>query len=107
MTLVPPDEYGLVSAEAVAEALTDRTVLVSIIAANNEVGTLNPFGEIGRLCRERGVLFHTDATQAVGKLPLDVHGRRRSTCSASRPTSFMAPRGSAPCTSAGAIPRCG
>ena len=63
---------GGVSAEAVAEALTDRTVLVSIMAANNEVGTINPIAEIGRLCHDRGIVFHTDAAQAVGKIPLDV-----------------------------------
>ena len=57
---------------AIADALTDRTVLVSIMAANNEVGTINPIAEIGRLCHERGVIFHTDAAQAVGKIPLDV-----------------------------------
>ena len=60
------------SAEAVAGALTDQTVLVSVMAANNEVGTINPIGEIGRLCHERGIVFHTDAAQAVGKVPLDV-----------------------------------
>ena len=57
---------------AIERALTDRTVLVSVMAANNEVGTLNPIEEIGRLCHERGVVFHTDAAQAVGKVPLDV-----------------------------------
>ena len=62
----------MVSAEAVSEALNDRTVLVSIMAANNEVGTINPIAEIGRLCRHRGIIFHTDAAQAVGKLPVDV-----------------------------------
>jgi cysteine desulfurase len=72
LTILPPDATGLVSAEAVEAALTDRTVLVSIMAANNEVGTLNPIAAIGRVCRGRGVLFHTDATQAVGKVPLDV-----------------------------------
>ncbi len=73
VTVLPPDHYGRVSAESVAEAMTDRTVLVSIIAANNEIGTINPFGEIGRLCRDRGILFHTDATQAIGKIALDVN----------------------------------
>jgi cysteine desulfurase len=72
VTFVPCDATGLVSAEAVASALTDRTVLVSVMAANNEVGTINPFAAIGRLCHERGILFHTDATQAVGKIPIDV-----------------------------------
>jgi len=72
LTILPPDRHGRIAAEAVAEVLTERTVLVSIMAANNEVGSLNPIGEIGRLCRERGVLLHTDATQAVGKVALDV-----------------------------------
>lgn len=72
LTVVPPDADGLVSAEAIEAALTDRTVLVSVMAANNEVGTINPIGEIGRLCHGRGIVFHTDATQAIGKIPLDV-----------------------------------
>ena len=74
ITVVPCDEFGYVSAAVVAEALTEKTVLVSIMAANNEVGTINPIAEIGRLCHDRGVLFHTDAAQAVGKIPLDVQG---------------------------------
>jgi len=71
-TVVPCDAHGRVSAESVALALTDRTVLVSVMAANNEVGTINPIAEIGRLCHDRGIVFHTDAAQAVGKVPLDV-----------------------------------
>jgi cysteine desulfurase len=73
VTYLRPDAQGRVTAEQVAEGLTDRTVLVSIMTANNEVGTLNPVAEIGRLCKRRGVLFHTDATQAVGKIPVDVN----------------------------------
>jgi cysteine desulfurase len=73
ITIVPCDEYGSVSPQAVEDALTDRTVLVSIMAANNEVGAINSIREIGRLCHTRGVIFHTDAAQAVGKIPLDVH----------------------------------
>ena len=69
LTLLPVDHHGRVSAEAVAEALRPDTALVSIMAANNETGTLQPVAEIGRLCRERGVIFHTDAVQAFGKLP--------------------------------------
>lgn len=72
VTFVPCDEFGQVSVDEVQRALTDRTVLISIMAANNEVGTINPFGAIGKLAHERGILFHTDATQAVGKLPIDV-----------------------------------
>src|SRR5207248_7085992 len=58
--------------DQVAEALTDKTVFVSVMAANNEIGTLQPIAEIGQLCKARGVFFHTDAVQAVGKIPLDV-----------------------------------
>jgi cysteine desulfurase len=72
LTVLPVDRHGRVDPRDVASSLTDRTVLVSLMAANNEVGTLHPIAEIGRLCRERGILFHTDATQAAGKVPLDV-----------------------------------
>jgi len=72
VTFLPVDKYGRVSAEQVAEALTPKTILVSLMAANNEIGTLNPIKEIGQLCKQRGVLFHTDAVQAVGKVPVDV-----------------------------------
>jgi cysteine desulfurase len=71
-TFLPVDRFGRVTAEQVADALTERTILVSIMAANNEVGTLQPIREIGLLCKERGVLFHTDGVQAVGKIPIDV-----------------------------------
>lgn len=63
---------GRVDLEAVERAITAKTVLVSIMAANNEIGVLQPLAEIGRMCRRRGVLFHTDAAQAAGKIPLDV-----------------------------------
>jgi cysteine desulfurase len=72
VTYLPVDQYGQVHAEQVAEALTDKTILVTIMAANNEIGTLQPIKAIGKLCKEKGVLFHTDAVQAVGKLPIDV-----------------------------------
>jgi len=72
VTFLAPDRFGRVSAEQVAEVLTDQTILVSIMAANNEIGTLQPVAAIGRVCKERGILFHTDAVQAAGKLPLDV-----------------------------------
>ncbi|MCZ6590101.1 MAG: aminotransferase class V-fold PLP-dependent enzyme [Alphaproteobacteria bacterium] len=63
---------GLVDLGALAEAIEEGTVLVSIMAVNNEIGVIQPMAEIGRLCRSRGVLFHTDAAQAAGKIPLDV-----------------------------------
>src|SRR5438874_4129770 len=72
VTYLPVDKYGQVHAEQVREALTDKTVLVSIMAANNEIGTLQPIKAIGKVCKEKGVLFHTDAVQAVGKVPIDV-----------------------------------
>jgi cysteine desulfurase len=72
VTFVRCDETGMVSAESIARAIRAETILVSVMAANNEVGTLNPIREIGRLCHDRGVLFHTDATQAVGKVPVNV-----------------------------------
>ena len=72
VTYLDPDPTGRVEAAAVAASLRAETTLVSVMAANNEIGTLNPVAEIGRLCKERGVLFHTDAVQAFGKIPLDV-----------------------------------
>jgi cysteine desulfurase len=72
LTVVPVDPYGRVTVEQVAQALTPRTILVSVMAANNEIGTLQPLAALGRLCKERGVLFHTDAAQAAGKIPLAV-----------------------------------
>jgi len=72
LTILPVDAYGRVTVEQVAQALTPQTILVSIMAANNEIGTLQPIGALGRLCKERGVLLHTDAAQAAGKVPLDV-----------------------------------
>jgi cysteine desulfurase len=72
VTFLPVDKYGRVSADQVAAALTDKTILVSIMSANNEIGTLQPIKDIGRLCKQKGVLFHTDAVQVVGKVPVDV-----------------------------------
>jgi cysteine desulfurase len=66
------DNQGLILADQVANAITDQTVLVSVMAANNEIGVLQPIADIGRICKERGVLFHTDAVQAVGRIAIDV-----------------------------------
>ena len=72
VTYLPVDKHGLVSPEQVGEAIRDDTILVSIMHANNEIGTVEPIAEIGRVCRERGVAFHTDAVQSVGHLPIAV-----------------------------------
>lgn len=72
VTYLKPDADGLVSADLIQSALTDRTVVVSVMHANNEIGVIQPISEIGKLCRDRGVLFHTDAAQSLGKVPIDV-----------------------------------
>jgi cysteine desulfurase len=72
VTYLPVDEYGVVDPDDVRDAITERTLLVSIMHANNEVGSIQPIAEIGRIARERGVLFHTDAVQSFGKLPTNV-----------------------------------
>jgi cysteine desulfurase len=72
VSTLPVEPNGLVSVDRLAAALTDRTLLVSVMAAHNEIGVIQPLAELGALCRARGVLFHTDAAQAVGKIALDV-----------------------------------
>ena len=72
VTYLPVDRAGLVDPAAAEAALTDKTVLISIMLANNEIGTIEPIAEIGRIARARGVLFHTDAVQACGKIPVSV-----------------------------------
>jgi cysteine desulfurase len=72
VTYLPVTREGLVDLDRLRGAITDRTVLISIMAANNEIGTIEPVHEIGRVAKEKGVLFHTDATQAVGKIPVNV-----------------------------------
>lgn len=75
VTYLPVRKDGLIDLEQLRAAFTDRTILVSIMAANNEVGVLQPIGQVGAMCRERGVLFHTDAVQAAGKVPFDVNAQ--------------------------------
>jgi len=72
VTVLPVDRFGQVTAEQVRAAMTDKTILVTIMAANNEIGTLQPIEQIGKLCKEKGVLFHTDGVQAIGKTRVDV-----------------------------------
>jgi cysteine desulfurase len=73
VTFVKPDSRGLVSPEQIDAAVTDRTVLVSVMHANNEIGVIQPLADIGRVCRQRGVLFHSDAAQSAGKVAIDVN----------------------------------
>jgi cysteine desulfurase len=72
VTVLPVDEHGLIRMEDLQQAITAETILISIMHANNEVGTIQPIAEIGALARERGILFHTDAVQSLGKIHLDV-----------------------------------
>ena len=72
VTYMPVQKDGLIDLDDLKRAIDEKTVLVTIMAANNEIGVLQPVADIGKLCHERGVLFHSDATQAVGKVPIDV-----------------------------------
>ncbi|MFH1710119.1 MAG: cysteine desulfurase NifS [bacterium] len=72
ITYVPVDSTGLVDPEDIRKAITDKTILVSVMHANNEMGTIEPIAEIGSICREKGVYFHTDAVQTFGHMPLDM-----------------------------------
>ncbi|MCD6231777.1 cysteine desulfurase NifS [Candidatus Aerophobetes bacterium] len=72
VTYIPVDRYGVVDFDELRKSLTDKTILVSVMYANNEVGTIEPISEIARITKERGIYFHTDAVQIVGKIPVDV-----------------------------------
>jgi cysteine desulfurase len=72
VTYLLVDKHGMVNPDDVRNAITDKTVLISVMLANNEIGTINPIREIGKIAKEKGVLFHCDATQGVGKIPVDV-----------------------------------
>ena len=72
VTYLPVDRHGMVDPDDVRKAITDKTILISVMYANNEIGTIAPLAEIGKIAKERGVLFHSDATQGIGKVPFDV-----------------------------------
>lgn len=74
VTYLPVERDGSLNLERLSSAITDKTILVSLMAANNEIGTIHPLQEIGKIAKERGVVFHSDGAQAVGKIPLDVEG---------------------------------
>jgi len=92
VTLLPVDETGLVEPEALASAIREDTCLVSVMAANNEIGTLQPVDELADICRRRGVVFHTDAVQAVGHVELDMRALGADMLSASA-HKFHGPKG--------------
>jgi cysteine desulfurase len=73
VTYLPVDKEGRVNPQDVRNAITPKTILISIMLANNEIGTINPIAEIGKIAKEKGVIFHCDATQGVGKIPVDVN----------------------------------
>ena len=74
VSYVPVGPSGLVDVEEIRKAITDKTIVISVMFANNEIGTIQDIAAIGRLAKEKGIIFHTDATQAVGKIPVDVEG---------------------------------
>ncbi len=83
VTLLPVDENGVVDPDDVTKSIRPDTKLISVMLANNEIGTIEPVSEIGRIARERGILFHTDAVQAFGHIPIDVHAMNIDILSAS------------------------
>jgi len=92
VTWLPVDRFGEVDPEAVREAIRPETILVSVMTANNEIGTVEPVAEIGQICREKGVVFHTDAVQAAGSLPLRANEMKADLISLSA-HKFHGPKG--------------
>lgn len=73
VTYLPVSEYGIVDPDVLIKSITDRTILISVVMANNEIGTIQPIKEIGEIARGKNIYFHTDAVQAIGNLEIDVH----------------------------------
>ena len=72
VTFLPVDRYGIVDLDALVDSITEDTILVTVMTANNEIGTIQPIEKIAEICRERGIYFHTDAVQAIGHLPINL-----------------------------------
>jgi len=94
ITRLKVDKYGLIHPDDVRKAIKKETILVSMIHASNEIGTIQPIKEIGKICRERGVYFHTDATQSFGKIPIEVNSMNIDLLSASSHKMY-GPKGAA------------
>ena len=92
VTYLPVDEYGLVSVQSLEAAMREDTILVTIMAANNEIGTIEPIAELAKVCKDKGVLFHTDAVQAIGHVKIDVQAMNIDMLSMSG-HKFHAPKG--------------
>jgi cysteine desulfurase len=92
VTYLPVGSDGLITPDDVKNAITDKTILVSVMLANNEIGVIQPIAEIGKICKERGVLFHTDAVQGVGKIPFNVNENNVDLASISA-HKFYGPKG--------------
>jgi len=98
VTYLPVAKDGRISLDALKAAITDKTILISIMAANNEIGVLQPIAEIGAIAKEKGVLFHTDAVQIVGKVPFNVNDLKVDMASISAHKMY-GPKALARCTS--------
>jgi cysteine desulfurase len=92
ITYVPVDKYGIVNLEYIKKSITEKTILVSIMFANNEIGSIQPIEEIGKICRDNSIAFHTDAVQAIGHIPVDVEALKIDMLSMSA-HKFYGPKG--------------
>jgi cysteine desulfurase len=92
ITYVPVDKYGVVNLEYIKKSITEKTILVSIMFANNEIGSIQPIEDIGKICRDKNITFHTDAVQAIGHIPVDVEALKIDMLSMSA-HKFYGPKG--------------